>query len=128
MKRPAVAGSRTFRVSKPLSMGSFLMERISGQPLTNFLQHILSGCQVCDRHLCSAYNIEDCEGWWLSGCHGSVAEHWRLKPEVPWVRLPVTADLFTFLYFYLITSKFLYNIMGSCTHSVEVASNLVHFL
>ena len=19
--------------------------------------------------------IEDCEGWWLSGCHGSVAEH-----------------------------------------------------
>ena len=19
--------------------------------------------------------IEDCDGWWLSGCHGSVAEH-----------------------------------------------------
>ena len=28
--------------------------------------------------------IEDCEGWWLSGCRGSVAEHWRLKPEVSW--------------------------------------------
>ena len=24
--------------------------------------------------------IEDCEGWWLSGCGGSVAEHWELKP------------------------------------------------
>ena len=27
-------------------------------------------------------HIEDCEGWWLSGCCGSVAEHWRLKPGV----------------------------------------------
>ena len=25
-------------------------------------------------------HIEDCEGWWLSGCRSSVAEHWRLKP------------------------------------------------
>ena len=30
---------------------------------------------------------------WLS------AEHWGLKPEVSWVRLPVAAGLFTFLYF-----------------------------
>ena len=22
---------------------------------------------------------------WLSGCRASVAEHWRLKPEVSWV-------------------------------------------
>ena len=27
-------------------------------------------------------NLEDCEGWWLSGCRGSAAEHWRLKPEI----------------------------------------------
>ena len=52
--------------------------------------------------------IEDCEGWWLSGCCRSVAEHWRLKPEVSWVQLPVTAGFFTFLYFRLITSKFIY--------------------
>ena len=26
-------------------------------------------------------HIEDCEGWWLSSCRGSVAEHWQLKPE-----------------------------------------------
>ena len=39
---------------------------------------------------------------WLS------AGHWRLKPEVSWVWLPVTAGLFTFLYFHLITSKFIY--------------------
>ena len=40
--------------------------------------------------------IEDCEGWWLSGCRGSVAEHWRLKPVVSWVRLPAAAGLFHF--------------------------------
>ena len=50
-------------------------------------------------------HVEDCEGWWLSGCRGSVAEHWRLKPEVSWVRLPAAAGL---LYFRLITSKFIY--------------------
>ena len=43
-----------------------------------------------------AVHIEDCEGWWLSGCRGSVAEHWRLKPEVSWVRLPAAAGLFHF--------------------------------
>ena len=26
--------------------------------------------------------IEDCEGWWLSGGRSSVAEHWHLKPGV----------------------------------------------
>ena len=45
----------------------------------------------------------------MSGCCGSVAEHWWLKPEVSWVRLPVTAGFFTFLYFCLITSKFKYS-------------------
>ena len=30
---------------------------------------------------------------------GSVAECWRLKPEVSCVRLPATAGFFTFLYF-----------------------------
>ena len=34
-----------------------------------------------------------------------VAEHWRLKPELSWVRLGMTAG---FLYFHLITSKFAY--------------------
>ena len=27
-------------------------------------------------------HIEDCENWWSSSFHGSVAEHWRLKPGV----------------------------------------------
>ena len=65
-----------------------------------FWCHMLSGWQVCDwstqYHLCST-----CEGWRLSGCCGSVAEHWQLKPEVSWVW--ATAGLFTcclkFLYF-----------------------------
>ena len=57
----------------------------------------------------SEVHIEDCEGWWLSGCHGSVAEHWRLKPEVSWVRLPAAASLLHFplfsphnIYYFLI--------------------------
>ena len=29
-----------------------------------------------------AVHIEDCEGWWLSNCCSSVAEHFRLKPGV----------------------------------------------
>ena len=49
----------TFIVRKPLSMGSFLMEKIFCQTLTEFWWHILSGCQVCDwgiqYHLCSTY-------------------------------------------------------------------------
>ena len=44
-------------------------------------------------------HIKDCEGWCLFGCRGSMAEHWRLKQEVSWVRLPASAGFFTFLYF-----------------------------
>ena len=51
------------------------------------------------------YLNEDCEGWSLFGCHGSVTEHWLQK--VSWVRLPVTASLFTFLHLHLITSTFI---------------------
>ena len=29
-----------------------------------------------------AVHIEDCGGWWLSGCRSSVAEHWPHKPGV----------------------------------------------
>ena len=45
--------------------------------------------------ICYEANVEDCEGWWLSACRGSVAEHWRLKPEVSWIRLPATAGPIT---------------------------------
>ena len=30
---------------------------------------------------CAVY-IEDCESWWLSGCHSLVAAHWLHKPGV----------------------------------------------
>ena len=30
----------------------------------------------------SEHAVEDCEGWWLSDCRGSMAEHWWLKQEV----------------------------------------------
>ena len=98
---------------KTLGMGSFLMQRIfqlNFKP-AGYWQHILSGCQVCNWgiqcHLCTT----DCESWWLSCCCGSVAEHRVFKPEVSWVRSLMTATLFTFLYFHLITSKFLYSSM-----------------
>ena len=66
----------------------------------------LAAIQYVPSELRCAVHIEDCQGWWLSDCRGSMAEHWRLKPEVSWVRLPATAGLFTFLYFRLITSDF----------------------
>ena len=36
-------------------------------------------------HLWLAVYIEDCEGWWSSGCCGSVAEHWWLIIMENWV-------------------------------------------
>ena len=59
-------------------------------------------------------HTEDCEGWWLWGLvvvkllwlsGRALAAQAR---EVSWVRLPATAGFFTFLYFRLITSKFIY--------------------
>ena len=38
-----------------------------------------------------------------------MCEYWRLKQEVSWVRLLVTAGLFTFLDFRTTASKFLYS-------------------
>ena len=49
-----------------------------------------------------AVHIEDCEGWCLSSCRGSVAEHWLHK--LAWVRFQATVSLFTFPHF---TSKYL---------------------
>ena len=57
--------------------------------------------EILNEFGCYEAKIEDCEGWWLSGCRGSVAEHWRLKPEVSWVRLLVAAGLFHFPLFSL---------------------------
>ena len=54
-----------------------------------------------------AVHVKQCEGWQLYGFRGSVADHWRLKPEMSWVRFSTTAGLFTFLYFLLITSEFI---------------------
>ena len=56
-----------------------------------------------------AVHVKQCEDWRLYGFRGSVADHWRLKPEMSWVRFwfSTTAGLFTFLYFLLITSEFI---------------------
>ena len=42
----------------------------------------LPGCVTEAFSTTCAVHIEDCEGWWLSGCRSSVAEHWRHKPGV----------------------------------------------
>ena len=80
-----------FRVSKPLSMGSFLMERIF-QLTPNGVLTVAARCVTEAFSTICAVHIEDCEGWWLSGCCSSVAEH---TSQVCWVRLLVTAGLFT---------------------------------
>ena len=78
-------------------MGSLFMERIiQSTPNGVLTAHTewLSGVRL--RHFSTTYAvyIEDCEGWWLSGCRSSVAEHWQTS----WVRFPAAARLFTFLY------------------------------
>ena len=73
---------------KPLNMGSFLLERVfQSTPNGVLMAHAewLPGVQL--RHSVPPVqyiyvHIEDCEGWWLSCCFGSVAEHWWLKPGV----------------------------------------------
>ena len=119
MKRPAVAGSRTQDTSglscqcsateprQPDNHQPSQSSMYTAQMVLNASVVHLAATQYVPSELCAVY-IEDCEGWWLSGCCGSVAEHWRLKPEVSWVRLPATAGFFIFLYFRLITSKFIY--------------------
>ena len=42
----------------------------------------LPGVQLKHFSLTCPLRIEDCEGWWLSGCRSSVAEHWLHKPGV----------------------------------------------
>ena len=59
---------------------------------------------------CTVY-IEDCEGLWMSGCRGSVAEHWRLKPEVSQVRLTAAAAFFHFPLFSPHNFKFNYHFL-----------------
>ena len=47
--------------------------------------HILAATQYVLSELgqgLTTSNIEDCEGWWLSGCCSSVAEHWLHKPGI----------------------------------------------
>ena len=83
--------------------GMWLPQLITWQPVSH------SVCARCATEVVSTtctVNIVRVGGW-LSGCCGSVAEHWQLKPGVSWVRLLVAAGLFTF-YFHLITSKFIY--------------------
>ena len=43
--------------------------------------HILRCVTEAFSTIC-AVHIEECGGWWLSGCRSSVAEHWQLKTDV----------------------------------------------
>ena len=72
------------QTEKPLRMGSLLMERIFwSTPNRVLTAHTewLSGVRLRHSVLPVPYT-ENCEGWWLSGCHGSVTEHWLHKPGV----------------------------------------------
>ena len=83
----------------------------SGQPLTEFWWHILSGCQVCDwgiqYHLCSTYRglwgLVVVQLLWLSG-RALAAQARGVLALTPGSCQP----FFTFLYFCLITSKFIH--------------------
>ena len=96
---------RAFGVRKPLSMGSFLVERIFWSTPNGVWWHILSGCQVCDwgiqYHLCST--LWGMEVVWLPQLSAGGSSQ-----RCPGFKSQWLAGLFTFLYFCLITSKFLY--------------------
>ena len=70
-----------FRLRKPLGMGSLLVKRIPNGVLTAHTEW-LPGVQLRHFSPSCAVHIEDYEGWWLSGCRSSVAEHWVHKPGV----------------------------------------------
>ena len=94
---------RTLLFKQPLAKGLKVVSTFSSFPLSHLINKCSQTKSTQERatrvRACNYIIIEtgqNCEGWWLSGCRGSVAEHWRLKPEVSWVRLPVAADLFHF--------------------------------
>ena len=84
--------SEHFRVRKPLSMGSFLIdgENFRSTPNGLLMTHAewLPRCVTEAFSTTCAVHIEGCENWWSSSYCGSVAEHWWLKSEVSWVWLP----------------------------------------
>ena len=41
-----------------------------------------SALDICLTCTVDAVDVEDCEGWWLSGFHSSVTEHWLHKRVV----------------------------------------------
>ena len=66
---------------QPLSMCR--QNSVRGRP-ENSLHHAewLPGVQLRHFSPTCAVHVEDCGGWWLSGCRSSVAEHWLHKPGV----------------------------------------------
>ena len=92
--------TEVFELPLPLSHDSWMIYVLDRWYWMPSLTH-----RVAIQH---AVHIEDCEGWWLSGCCGSVAEHWWLKPELFWVWLLAAVSLFTITCFYHITSEFIF--------------------
>ena len=70
--------------------------------------YILHSCTECLSRTPGSHSV--CAIRTLFTC-GSVAEHWRLKPEVSWARLLATAGLFTFSLFHLIWCGLLTTLM-----------------
>ena len=67
-----LAATQYLHWEKPLSMGSLLMKRIfRSTPNGVLMAHAEWLPGVWLRHFSTicAVHIEDCEGWWLSGCH-----------------------------------------------------------
>ena len=77
----------------------WVLSWFSSRLLTGFWQHIhecLPGVRLRHFSTTCAVHIEDCEGWWLSSCRSSVAEHWWLKPSAPSL-IPGDCQPFLFL-------------------------------
>ena len=79
-------------VSTPLGVDQKILSVGKEPMLSGFLTLNAEYATEALSTTCAVY-IENCEGWWLSDCRASVAEHWWLKPEVSWVPFLAAAGL-----------------------------------
>ena len=68
-------------ISQICILSSLKVNRFNGV-LYSFSEHFQGLAYLYLKTDIPPAHIEDWESWWLSGCHGSMAEHWWLNPGV----------------------------------------------
>ena len=108
-----------FRLRKPVSMVSFLINRILRSIPNGVLTAHTEWLPDAWLSPTCAVHVEDCGGWWLFVCRSSVAEHWQHKPGVP-----EPPAILPYLFFASKTSKFS---LPQCQHWSQSMQNEFDF-